>query len=77
MTGAPDALATWLGVVREQGGYVAETRTVGADGYALVLAPAPLELDATLSGVTFEELRAGARSGMLGWLWDRLDQHRY
>jgi hypothetical protein len=77
VTGASAALSTWLESAHAQGAYVSENRAAGGNAYALLLSPVPLVVPASLSGVTFDALRAGDRDGTLTWLWARVDQGRY
>jgi hypothetical protein len=52
---------------------LSERRTVDQVDHALLLAPAPVALPETLSGVSFRELRNGDSTGELSWLWQRVD----
>jgi hypothetical protein len=42
-----------------------------------VLSAEPLQLPAGVGGVSFDDLRAGDRTGDLTWLWDRVDRGAY
>jgi hypothetical protein len=77
VTGEQATLGAWLRTAANQGAYLAENKTVGANAYALLLSPVPLQVPAELAGVSFDDLRAGDRSGDLSWLWSRLDLGQY
>jgi hypothetical protein len=70
-------MGEWLVDVADAGAFVSDRRAVGGITHALVLSATPLELPPGLVGVSFEDLRAGARAGDLTWLWDRVDRGRY
>ena len=59
------------------GDHLSEMRDVNGTTYALVLTAAPVAVPSTLTGVSFTELRTGARNGSLGWLWQRLNRGVY
>jgi hypothetical protein len=59
------------------GDYLSEQRGVGGTHYALVLTAEPRQLPASLSVVSFEELRSGDNDGTLTWLWDRVNTGAY
>lgn len=55
------------------GGYLSERR----GDVALLLTPVPLAVPANVDAVTFDQMRAGDRDGMLSWLWARVDNGTY
>jgi len=71
--GAPDALTAFVAEQTAAGAVLSEQRTVGAVAHALLLTPAPVTAPATLTPVTFRDLRAGDLAGDLSWLWTRID----
>jgi hypothetical protein len=77
VSGSEPAMGEWLVDVADAGAFVSDRRAVGGITHALVLSATPLELPPGLVGVSFEDLRAGARAGDLTWLWDRVDRGRY
>ena len=75
--GAPDAVTAFVATQTAAGAVLSEQRTVGAVAHALLLTPVPVVLAATLTPVTFRDLRAGDISGDLSWLWQRVDTGAY
>ena len=75
--GAPADVQSWTSARVSAGDYLSETRQASGVSYAVLLARAPVTVPATLTGVSFSELRAGARSGALAWLWNRVDGTTY
>jgi hypothetical protein len=71
--GAPDVVTAFVAAQTAAGAVLSEQRTVGAAAYALLLTPAPVTAPATLTPVTFRDLRAGDLAGDLSWLWTRID----
>ena len=71
------AVTAFVATQTPAGAVLSEQRTVGAVAHALLLTPVPVVLAATLTPVTFRELRAGDRAGDLSWLWQRLDTGAY
>ena len=59
--GAPDAVTAFVTAQTAAGAVLSEQRTVGAVAYALLLTPVPVAVPATLTPVTFRDLRAGDR----------------
>jgi hypothetical protein len=57
--------------------YLSEKRPDGSTTHALLLTREPIILSSELTGVTFREVRAGDSSGVLSWLWDRIDSGTY
>jgi hypothetical protein len=57
--------------------YLSEKRVDGATTHALILTRDPIVLSSEIIGVTFREVRAGDASGVLSWLWERIDSGRY
>jgi hypothetical protein len=75
--GAQDAVAAFVQQRVNAGDYVSEQRVVDGTAYALLLCAAPVTIPSTLTGVTFRELREKDRSGVLSWLWQRVDSGVY
>lgn len=67
-------VATWLSAFGACSGRLVTWRTIGSTTYAVALFAAPVSIPSNvLSAVTFGELRAGDNSGVLSWLWNKLE----
>jgi len=77
VSGPPDAVTAFAAAQTAAAAVLSEQRSVGAAAYALLLSPAPATVPATLTAVTFRDLRAGDRTGDLSWLWQRIDSGAY
>jgi hypothetical protein len=75
--GAASAVDAFVQARQSAGDYVSESRDVGGTSYALVLTSAPVAVPGGISGVPFADLRTGDQSGVLSWLWQRVDSGRY
>ncbi|MFY0578993.1 hypothetical protein ACN28S_36225 [Cystobacter fuscus] len=60
---------SFLSTRQAAGDTVVGSRLVGTSTYAVLLSPTPLTVPSTLSGVSFQALRAGDNDGSLRWLW--------
>jgi hypothetical protein len=67
--GSPADMQAFLSARQAAGDTVVGSRLVGTVTYAVLLSPSPLAVPTTLSGVTFQALRAGDNDGSLSWLW--------
>jgi hypothetical protein len=69
---APD-IAAWFSSAPACGSRLLTWRTVGLQTYAVILMSNPVSLPASVSAVTFSELRDGDNAGTLNWLWSKLE----
>jgi hypothetical protein len=75
--GPPATMAAFMAVRNAAGDHISEQRTQLGTTYALLLSSVPYRIPDDISGVSFQELRAGDLSTQLSWLWQRLDSEHY
>jgi hypothetical protein len=75
--GPIDAIDALVAARTQANDYLSEKRADSSTAHALLLTREPIAISSEITGVTFREVRAGDASGVLSWLWQRIDSGAY